>query len=123
MPIVHIPAPAFLSADKFSHVVAPPALEGGAQPRLSTCEAFANVDGGIRTGTWEATPGRFRRAVVDAEFSHFVAGRATFVSDAGQTYEFRAGDAAFFPRATTGTWEVHETLRKTYMVWRDKTVS
>jgi len=29
-----------------------------------------------------------------------------------------AGDAAYFPPFTHGTWIVHETLRKTYVVWR-----
>jgi uncharacterized cupin superfamily protein len=31
---------------------------------------------------------------------------------------FAAGDAAFFPPFTHGIWIIHETLRKTYVVWR-----
>jgi uncharacterized cupin superfamily protein len=33
-------------------------------------------------------------------------------------FEFRAGDAAYFPPNTRGVWTIHETLRKTYVVWR-----
>jgi uncharacterized cupin superfamily protein len=36
----------------------------------------------------------------------------------GRRYEFRAGDAAYFPPRTRGTWTIHEALRKTYCVWR-----
>jgi uncharacterized cupin superfamily protein len=68
-------------------------------------------------GVWESSPGRFRRQVKGAEFMHFVAGWARFHSDTGQTVEIRAGDAVYFPANTSGTWEVIETLRKTYAIW------
>jgi uncharacterized cupin superfamily protein len=118
MGIVHILAPAQLPAAQFEVGAAPPPVGGNPSPRLASKEAFASRDGAVRTGTWEATPGTFARAVVDAEFSHFIAGRATFVTSDGQTFEFRAGDAAYFPPLTRGIWTIHETLRKTYCVWR-----
>ena len=65
-----------------------------------------------------ATPGTFARAIVDAEFCHFISGRATFVSEEGRRFEFQAGDAAYFPPRTRGTWTIHQTLRKTYCIWR-----
>jgi uncharacterized cupin superfamily protein len=46
------------------------------------------------------------------------AGRATFVTADGQSFEFQTGDAAYFPPLTRGIWTIHETLRKTYRVWR-----
>jgi uncharacterized cupin superfamily protein len=55
---------------------------------------------------------------VDAEFSQFLAGHATFVAEGGASYEFRAGDAVYFPPHTRGVWTIHEKLRKTYVVWR-----
>ena len=33
-------------------------------------------------------------------------------------YQFRAGDAAYFPPNTNGVWTIRERLRKTYIVWR-----
>jgi uncharacterized cupin superfamily protein len=119
MTIIHIKAAGSIPLSQFASAAASSMGAEGEAPLLSTCEAYAAKDRSIRLGTWEAAPGKFRRAVVDAEFSHFIAGHATFECDDGQRYEFRAGDAAWFPRATTGTWTVHQALRKTYVVLRD----
>jgi len=116
--IVHIKAPSSIPLTQFASASAASAVTGSEAPILSTCEAYSTADKSLRVGTWEAAPGKFRRAVVDAEFSHFIAGHATFDCDDGQRLEFRAGDAAWFPAATKGTWTVHEALRKTYVVWR-----
>jgi uncharacterized cupin superfamily protein len=116
--IVHIVAPAEMSATLFEPGSQPPPVGDSPSPRLASRQAFASPDGAVTTGTWEASPGTFARAVVDAEFSHFVAGHATFVTEAGERFEFRAGDAAYFPPRTRGIWTIHDTLRKTYCVWR-----
>ena len=71
---------------------------------------------GLNVGIWECTPGKWRRQVMQAEFAHFVAGHAWFHPDGGESFEIRAGDAVYFFPNTTGTWEVTETLRKTYVV-------
>ena len=118
MTINHIKAPAAFGPDALNPAGSPPNPSGGEPVRLSKRDGFVDPQGRIETGTWESSPGQFRRAVMDAEFSHFIAGRATFVADDGQRVEFTAGDAAFFPPFTHGTWIVHETLRKTYVVWR-----
>jgi uncharacterized cupin superfamily protein len=118
MAINHIKAPASFGADALQPLGSPENPSGGERVRLSKRDGFVAPDGRIESGTWESTPGQFRRAVMDAEFSHFISGRATFVADDGQIVEFRAGDAAFFPPFTRGIWTVHETLRKTYVVWR-----
>jgi len=117
MSIVHIERPADLDPSAFD-LFQPPPVGDLPRPTLGTAEAWAAPDGAIETGTWEATPGSFVRAVVDAEFCHFVRGRATFITDDGRRLEFKAGDAAYFPPRTGGTWTIHETLRKTYCIWR-----
>jgi uncharacterized protein len=119
MTIHHIKSPALFGADMLSAVGSPPNPSGGGQVQLSSRKEFSAPDKSVETGTWQSTPGQFRRAVMDAEFSHFVAGRATFLADDGQTLEFAAGDAAYFPPFSRGTWVIHETLRKTYVVWRN----
>lgn len=118
MTINHIKAPALFGADMLSPAGSPPNPAGAERVQLSKRDGFVAPDGRIETGTWESTPGQFRRAVMDAEFSHFIAGRATFLADDGQILEFAAGDAAYFPPFSRGIWLVHETLRKTYVVWR-----
>jgi uncharacterized cupin superfamily protein len=117
MAIVHIERPAELDAGSFETFI-PPRVGELPQPRLGSVEAWAAPDGTLETGCWEATPGTFARAIVDAEFCHFVRGRATFAHADGRSYEFKAGDAAYFPPRTRGTWTIHETLRKTYCIWR-----
>jgi uncharacterized protein len=117
MPIVHIEQATDIDRAAFE-MFTPQRVEDLPQPTLGTREAHVAPDGAVETGTWEATPGTFSRAIVDAEFCHFVRGRATFVGEDGRRYEFKAGDAAYFPPHTRGTWTVKETLRKTYCIWR-----
>ena len=69
-----------------------------------------------RVGVWECTPGCWRRQVVEREFAHFLSGRARFIPDHGEPFDICAGDAVWFPADTTGTWEITETLRKTYVI-------
>jgi len=118
MGIVHIVSPARTPAASFEGGATPAAVGTLPVPRLATRTAFEAPGGAVETGTWEASPGTFRRAIMDSEFSHFIAGHATFVTDEGQRFEFRAGDAAYFPAFSRGVWTIHETLRKTYCVWK-----
>jgi uncharacterized cupin superfamily protein len=69
-----------------------------------------------RVGVWECTPGRWRRQVMEREFAHFLSGRARFIPDQGEAFDINAGDAVWFPADTTGTWEIIETLRKSYVI-------
>lgn len=117
MTIVHIERPSDLGANAFEAFI-PPQVGGLPRPTLGSVEAWAAPDGAVEIGTWEATPGTFARAVVKAEFCHFIRGRATFITEDGRHFEFNAGDAAYFPPRTRGTWTIHETLRKTYCIWR-----
>jgi len=118
MSIIHIEAPLAVPSEEFTPAGTAPRV--GDAPAVTLCskEVFAAPDGRVKTGIWEATPGRFARAVIDAEFSQFLAGHATFTTEHGASYEFRAGDAAYFPPHTRGIWTIHEKLRKTYVVWR-----
>ena len=117
MTIVHIERPGALPSAAFEFFQPPP-VGDLPRPELGTVEAWAAPDGSVETGTWEATRGTFARAISDAEFCHFVSGRASFVMEDGRRFEFKAGDAAYFPPRTRGTWTIHETLRKTYCIWR-----
>jgi uncharacterized cupin superfamily protein len=99
MTIVHIERPAGLDPSAFETFMPPP-IGGLPRPTLGSVETWAAPDGAVETGTWEATPGTFARAIVDAEFCHFVRGHATFVTEDGHRFEFRAGDAAYFPPRT-----------------------
>ena len=79
-------------------------------------------DGSNETGVWVCTPGRWRCVVERDEFCHFLDGACTYTADeawaeAGTAVlEIGPGDAAFFPAGWSGTCEVRETVRKTYMI-------
>ena len=118
MGIVHIVAPARTPATSFEGGAAPATVGSLPVPQLATRSAYEAPDGAVSTGTWEASPGTFRRAIMEPEFSHFLTGHATFVTDDGERFEFRAGDSAYFPPFSRGVWTIHETLRKTYCVWK-----
>jgi uncharacterized cupin superfamily protein len=67
-------------------------------------------------GIWECSPGKWNRQIRKAEFAHFISGRATFHASSGQVIEINAGDALYFPAESLGVWEIHETVRKTYIL-------
>ncbi|RJG09207.1 cupin domain-containing protein [Pseudomonas cavernicola] len=71
---------------------------------------------GVETGIWECTPGRWRRQIVQQEFCHFIQGRCTFTPDGGEPLQIQAGDALMLPANSTGTWDIQETVRKTYVL-------
>jgi uncharacterized protein len=48
---------------------------------------------------------------------HILAGRMTVTPDGGEPLEISAGDTAFFPRGWAGTWEIHETIRKVFVIF------
>lgn len=72
---------------------------------------------GVEAGIWEATPGRFG-ATRDGyhEVCQILSGRATLTPTGGEPVQIGPGDTLVTPAGWTGVWEVHETLRKTYVV-------
>ena len=76
-------------------------------------------DGEPETGIWECSPGKWRRQVKKAEFTYFLAGRCTFIADDGQTIEISAGDALYWPANSMGVWDVHQTVRKAFILLPD----
>jgi uncharacterized cupin superfamily protein len=84
--------------------------------RIGRVRGRSALDRPVRVGVWECSPGRWRRRVMEPEFAHFVAGYAIFTPDDGEPMVIQAGDAVWFPANTTGTWDITEKLRKTYVV-------
>ena len=72
---------------------------------------------GAKIGIWESSPGQFRRAVKEREFSHIIQGSCIFTPDEGLSIELKAGDAVLFPANSQGVWDIKEDLRKTYCIF------
>ena len=84
---------------------------------LKCFEAYEDKARQIEAGVWECTPGVWKRQVLLAELCHFISGHAYFTPEVGEALEIRAGDAVFFPADSRGTWDVRETIRKTYVTF------
>ncbi|MWB78717.1 DUF861 domain-containing protein [Pseudooceanicola sp. 216_PA32_1] len=111
-------APAFAPEEG---VPAPERLIEGAPAfktwQLDTALAEAAQWGQIRTGVWEATPGKTISIKGETfEFCHILAGRCEIAEDGGETHVFGAGDSFVLKPGFTGTWTTLETVRKIYVI-------
>jgi uncharacterized cupin superfamily protein len=75
------------------------------------------ADGDSSAGIWECAPGPSHWTLDTHEVIHLVAGRMTCTPDGGEPTVVAAGDAAVFPKGWTGTWDIHETVRKVYAIF------
>jgi uncharacterized cupin superfamily protein len=68
------------------------------------------------SGVWTCTPGIWRCGVSRDEFCHFIAGRSTYYHESGEVIEIEPDTLACFPAGWNGVCDVHETVRKVYMI-------
>lgn len=94
--------------------VQPDALEG--QSHSSGRLLYKNHETGTESGLWVCTPGRWRLSIPRDEFCHFIAGRAVYRSDEGETIEVTPGTAILFPQGWTGECQIIETIRNLYFL-------
>ena len=86
-------------------------------PEMSTRGIELWAHGTVSGGIWECTPGPSYWKQEEHEVIHLVAGRMTVTPDDGESTEIGAGDMAVFPRGWSGTWDIHETVRKVYAIF------
>ncbi|WP_432841765.1 cupin domain-containing protein [Dactylosporangium sp. CA-092794] len=80
---------------------------------------FANEARTVISGVWESDPGASRwEFLTRGEIIHVVSGRMTVQRDGEEPTEVAAGTTAYFPIGWCGTWTIHETLRKVYVVYK-----
>lgn len=79
--------------------------------------AAGTAPGPVDTGVWEAESGSFT-ATRDGyhELCYLLTGSVTLVEDGEQPIEVGAGDLFVTPAGWRGTWHVHETVRKLYVI-------
>ena len=86
-------------------------------PQASVLELYR--DDVVECGVWEVTPGVFASEKDGiGEHMHVLAGDATVTSDDGSTVELRPGVTFVARPGWHGTWEVRETVRKIYVIWK-----
>ncbi len=74
------------------------------------------ADGGLYSGIWEATPGKWRIEYDEWEFCHILTGVSVITEEGHEPRTVRAGDAFVLRPGFKGTWEVLETTRKEYVI-------
>jgi hypothetical protein len=86
-------------------------------PEESSHEIYG--DDRVQLGVWECTPGEFPTAKQGiSEHMHVIAGDATLYGDDGSAVELRPGVSVVTPDGFTGRWEIRETIRKVYAIWK-----
>ncbi len=72
----------------------------------------------VSTGVWQCSPGLSRWEFTDTgEFIQVISGHMTCSRDDGTSMDLTAGSTAVFPPGWAGTWLIHETLRKVYVIF------
>ncbi|MFI8413590.1 cupin domain-containing protein [Paeniglutamicibacter gangotriensis] len=86
--------------------------------RMNTAGRYLWKDeDGSEAGIWECTPGPSRWVLETNEFVHILSGSMTITPDGGEPQFLGPGDTVFMPRGWSGNWELHETLRKLYVIF------
>lgn len=80
-------------------------------PQASCRQLTRSPDGGLVTGVWECTPGRFRWYFGCDEVVVVLHGRGR-VRVGAVEHALVPGTTVFFPIGTDSEWEIDETLRK-----------
>ena len=92
-------------------------LEEATGEEMTTSGVTLWKDGDQEAGVWECTPGPSRWTLDTHEFVQILVGRMTVTPDGGEPTEIGPGDTAVFPRGWAGTWQIHETIRKLYVLF------
>lgn len=75
---------------------------------------------GVDLGFWECSPGSFTATREGySEICQILSGSVTITTDGGESVRLEAGDTIVMPSGWRGTWDVHETVRKTYVIIND----
>ncbi len=85
-------------------------------PTTRTWNVEETPDGKTYAGIWEATPGKWRIVYEEWEFCQVESGVSIVTGDDGTEVTLKAGDALVLRPGFTGTWEVIETTRKSYVI-------
>lgn len=95
-------------------VPAPDRLISG-DPQFRTWN-IEDAEGGLYSGIWEATPGKWRIVYDEWEYFSILSGYSIITEEGGKAHHLRAGDRMVLRPGFNGSWEVVETTRKDYVI-------
>ncbi len=71
-------------------------------------------------GVWECPPAKFTEPYPGTEMGHVLKGRATLTNaETGESRDIGPGDHFYVAFGSTIIWEVHETVRKLYVMYEE----
>jgi uncharacterized cupin superfamily protein len=70
----------------------------------------------FKVGIWEATPGVSKAVRHNDEICQILSGSATITEADGTSFEIGPGTLLVMPVGWEGTWTIHETVRKMWVV-------
>jgi uncharacterized protein len=119
---IHRRAAEIPAADLAAKPLGQPSAEPLSGEIMTRAEVFFQSDDGqIVHGTWECEPGESRwEFLARGEIIYVLSGRMTVERDGGEAVELTAGSSCVFELGWCGTWTVHETLRKVFVVYVPK---
>jgi uncharacterized protein len=68
-------------------------------------------------GVWQCTAGPSYWVQEEHEVIYVLSGTLTVTPDGGESKTLGPGDVAVFPRGWRGAWDLHETVRKVYVLF------
>jgi uncharacterized cupin superfamily protein len=77
---------------------------------------LAERPGGLATGLWSCTAGRFRWHYTSDEVIHVIEGEANITDQNGAVFAVSAGDILHFAYGTSAVWEVRERVKKVWVI-------
>jgi uncharacterized protein len=85
------------------------------QPDAATL-VLAERRGGLATGLWSCTAGRFRWDYPTDEVIHVIEGGAVITDENGRSFAVAPGDVVHFARGSTAIWDVSERVKKVWVL-------
>ena len=93
----------------------PTTLSAGQEEAFRT--VWSGLGNAVETGIWECTPGSFTASRDDYhEICVILSGSVTVHPKQGEPRRLSAGDLLVTPMGWSGVWDVHETVRKVYVI-------
>jgi hypothetical protein len=89
-------------------------------PQLTVWPHYSDASGQFSVGEWQGEVGAWRVQYTEEEFCQILEGVSTITADDGAVLTVRAGDRFVIPAGFTGTWQVLERTRKTYVIYEPK---
>ncbi|MFM9093713.1 MAG: cupin domain-containing protein [Acidimicrobiaceae bacterium] len=119
-PTISFRAAEIAAADLASKPLGQPSAEPLTGEIMTRAKVFLD-NPTVTAGTWECEPGASRwEFTTRGEVIYVLSGRMTVHQDGDDPVELTAGSSCIFPIGWKGTWTVHETLRKVFVVYREK---